>query len=424
MKRDSRVTWTLSACTALALFGDATMYAVLPSEYAALSIGAAAVGWMLSVNRLVRLPLNFASGWLGDRAGPKVPYVCGILLGVISTAGYGLVQGFWPLLTLRALWGVAWALIVVSAYGMILDVSSPATRARLTGTYAPFSFFGGALGAMLGGYLVDSAGFRTAMQAMGGCTALGFLGALSLPRTRSAPAREVGHPGIGQMSPPAVWAWCRRVWDDMLRLDRRLFLILLLNFAHRFFFAGVLYATIGRFLLDVFGDAISLNSRAVGVASLAGMIIFVRNLVTILVGPALGHVSDRRQDRTSLLVVGEAVGAAGLGFFALGRSLTGVVVGVLLTAVAYGIIPPLLMAWLGDITPSSRRGAAVGGYQTMGDLGSGLAPVLAYALLEVLDIRTVYLSSAVCLLLAVPLIVWSRSRRARPTLSQATEDPE
>ena len=37
MRRDTRVTWTLAVCTALALFGDATMYAVLPSQYDTLS---------------------------------------------------------------------------------------------------------------------------------------------------------------------------------------------------------------------------------------------------------------------------------------------------------------------------------------------------------------------------------------------------
>lgn len=52
----------------------------------------AAVGWLLSVNRLVRLPLNVLSGWLADRVGPKTPYVTGIALGVASTAGYGLAH--------------------------------------------------------------------------------------------------------------------------------------------------------------------------------------------------------------------------------------------------------------------------------------------------------------------------------------------
>jgi MFS family permease len=103
MEHDTRVAWILAGCTALALFGDSTLYAVLPSQHEQAGVTLAAVGWLLSVNRLVRIPLNVFSGWLADRVGPKAPYVVGIALGVVSTAGYGLVSGFWPLMALRAL---------------------------------------------------------------------------------------------------------------------------------------------------------------------------------------------------------------------------------------------------------------------------------------------------------------------------------
>ncbi len=424
MKRADRVTWTLTACTALALFGDATLYAVLPSEHADVGIAAAAVGWMLSINRLVRLPLNAMSGWLGDRVGPRGPYIVGLLLGVISTAGYAFVRGFWPLFVLRALWGVAWALIVVSAYGMILGVSTSETRGRLTGTYASFSFFGGAVGAMLGGYLVDVRGWVTTMQVLGACSLAGLLLAFTLPRTPARTQRAVGQPLRNTSTALSITRAAQKARDVIRRLDSRYYVILLVNFTHRALFAGVLYATLGRYLLDVYGDPIALGSRVIGVASLAGILSFVRNLVTVVVGPGLGHVSDRLQDRATLLSAGAIAGACGLGLFAIGESLVVVMVGVLLTAIAYGIMPPLLMAWLGDITPTTRHSSAVSAYQTMGDLGSGLAPILVYWLLEALSIRTVYLISAGCLLLAVPFITRMRALERRRASRLATPDAD
>ena len=51
-----RVIWTLTGSTALSLLGDATFYAVLPTSYAAVGVTAMQVGWLLSINRLARIP--------------------------------------------------------------------------------------------------------------------------------------------------------------------------------------------------------------------------------------------------------------------------------------------------------------------------------------------------------------------------------
>ncbi len=414
MRRDARVTWTLSVCTGLALFGDATMYAVLPSQYASLGIAAVQVGWLLSINRLVRPPLNFCSGWLSDRVGRRGPYVVGIAIGALSTAGYGLVHGFWPLLALRALWGVAWALVAVAAYAMILDVSDESTRGRLTGTYASFSFLGGAVGPLLGGFLADALGFRDALLILGGCSAGGCALALTLPQTRgrterahaARPLRAAGEAG-GR-------------WRAMMRLavgmDRRLWLITGLNLIHRFFFAGVVSATFGRYLLNAFGADIPVGSIVVGVAGLTGLLVFLRNLVTVAVGPTLGYLSDRLRDRPAILVVGELAGVLGLAAFAASHTVAVVVLGVALEALANAVVPPLLVAWMGDLSDARSRGTLVGAFQTMGDVGSGLAPVLAYPLLDAYGARPVYAASAGLVALTIPLLVayGRRSRAARP----------
>jgi len=265
-----RITWILTVSTALALFGDATLYAVLPSHYAALAITTLHVGWLLSVNRLVRIPLNMMSGWLSDRVGPKLPFTAGMALGVLSTAGYSLCRGFWPLLAFRAMWGVAWTLIVVAAYGMILDVSTETTRGRLTGLYASLSFFGGALGQLLGGTLVDSLGFSGGMGILAGCTLLGLVVALALPSQRGPAVVAIPRP----VTPTRILAVrLQGLIEGLKRSDVRLRVIGALNFAHRFFFAGVFYATFGHYLLHRVGETARLGYLTVGVASLtAGLV--------------------------------------------------------------------------------------------------------------------------------------------------------
>jgi MFS family permease len=401
-----RVTWVLTLCTALSLLGDSTLYAVLPSHYAVVGVSAVQVGWLLSMNRLVRPPLNMISGWLSQRLGPRTPYIIGLGVGALSTVGYGLFRGFWPLLAMRALWGVAWALLAVSAYGLVLDVSVEATRGRLTGVYASFSYFGGAVGAMLGGFLVDSLSFPRAMLILGGLSSVAWLTALALLRPHQAPART---------RPPTRAEPTLRVrlraWRVALRnMDARLWLILMLSFAHRFLFAGVFYSTFGLYLHNALGDTARIGSLVIGIASLTATLLFLRNVVSVLVGPTLGILSDLLGDRTQVLIVGEVLGMVALACLAVGGSPWLIGLGVLFTAVAYGMVPPMLLSWMGDLTHTGKRGATVGGYQTMGDLGSGLGPLVAYALAAVWGLQTVYGLSALLLGLTVPLIL--RVRRA------------
>jgi MFS family permease len=409
----SRVVWTLTACTALALLGDSTIYAVLPAYHEALGVTALQLGWLLSANRLVRPPLNMLSGWLTQRWGHRLPYVAGVGIGAASTLGYGLLRGFWPLLALRALWGVGWALLAVSAHGLVLEVSTRETRGRLAGIYSPFSFFGGALGAMAGGFLADSLGFSPAMVVLGAFSVFGCLGALTLPRHEPGVFKarpDAQHPSHPPPAPRVNAAmWLRR----LAGMDGRLWLILGLNFGHRFFFAGVFYSTIGLYLVRVVGSELRLGAIAVGVASLTATLLFARNVISVLAGPSLGYLSDVLGDRTRMLLLGEALGVAGLACFAAGEAIWLVGLGVVLAALAYGVIPPMLVSWMGDLTRPGERGIMVGGYQTMGDIGSGLGPLVAYALVALVGVRPMYTMAAIALSLTIPLILWARRQSAR-----------
>lgn len=392
-----RVIWTLTGCTALALLGDATLYAVLPTSYASVGVTAMQVGWLLSINRLARIPFNLLSGSLCRRWGGRWPYIVGVGMGALSTAGYALVEGFAPLLALRALWGVSWALLVVSANTLVLQVSSEAERGRNSGIYTPYSFFGGALGAILGGALVDRLGFRPAMLILGGLTTVGCLWALTLPA----------------LPPPAVTSQrlvSRWRWHSLRQADRRLLLALAVIFAHRLFFAGVFYSTFGYYLQARLPQGVLLGSLLLAGATLTLLMLWIKDLVTITAGPTLGRLSDRLQDRPLVLMLSLLSGTGGLVILALAQGIGWVVVAVALVAIAYGMLPSLLVAWLGDFTAPQERSTSLGIFQAVGDLGSGLGPLFAYRLVESIDIGFVYALSAVLLASLVPPVLWARRR--------------
>ena len=190
-----RVLFPLGLAVCLSLFGDLTLYAVLPSEREAVGLSLAAVGVMLGANRLIRIPGNPLVGALFDRFGRRRLFLLGMVLGVASTLGYGMVTGVLPFLAMRILWGIAWTLINIGGITMVHDISTPQNRGRLAGTYNAWMLAGFAIGPLLGGLLVDSIGFRATMLIYAAAAAGGLAyAALALPETHvagDAPPRQI-----------------------------------------------------------------------------------------------------------------------------------------------------------------------------------------------------------------------------------------
>jgi len=260
------------------------------------------------------------------------------------------------------------------------------------------------------------------MLMLGALSAVAVVPALWLPRharssaghARLAPAD--GEPALSLRRRAALWM------EGLKGLDTRLWLILSLNFVERLFFAGVFYGTLGFYLKEALPGGLRLGTLLIGVASLTGVLLFARNGLSVLSGPALGYLSDRLGDRTRVLMLGEAFGVAGLLCLGAGAHPALVILAVILTALANGVVSPMLMSWMGDLTLRGGRGPLVGAYQTMGDLGSGLGPLIAYPLMAALGTRPVYLLCAALLSLTVPLILWARRAQSMDHGRQQTMD--
>jgi MFS family permease len=380
-----RILLPLGLAVALSLPGDQTLYAVLPTQTATVGISVGAVGVLLSANRLIRIPGNPLAGLLYDRLGRRRLFLFGLLLGTISTALYGAAHGFWPLLGGRLLWGVAWSLINVGGYTMMLDVSSDADRGRWIGLYQVSYLLGLFFSPMLGGFLSDTLGFQPALFVCAAITGMGFLVAFfTLPETRGTGERAERDPDRGTTSVKAM----RR------RLDRRILVAAYLYWVTFFAGSGVLMSTISLYLRQRFGEGVWLGGVALGVASLGGMMLALRSLLAMLAGPMAGYLSDRRGDRWPVVHGGVLLGAVGFLILACGTDLWLIVAGVALVALSSGALLAALAALVGDATTASRQGRAIGGLATAGDLGSASGPLLAYALIPVIDLRWVYLMCA------------------------------
>lgn len=375
----------VAASISLALLGDQMLYVVLPGQPQVAGIGIASLGVILGVNRFIRLGANGMSGVLSDRLGRRSPFLLGMLLALLSTAGYLLTSGFWPLLVARLVWGVAFALISVSGLSIALDVATAADRGRTVGLYLSLVQCGTLLGLVLSGLLVDRIGYRATLAVYVPLTALGCLVAwLTLHET--APGRA----GRGTSSAPrASGSAIGRALD----LDRRLIVPAYASFTSYFAGSGILMATLGMYLRQV----ASAGGVLMAVATLTGLLLASRRLAGMVMSPLAGYLSDRTGSRRMVAVVGTLTILAGFLVFVLApRGLGAVVIGVALTAIGEGVLHPSLAAWVGDATPEHRRGVMMGALATVNDLGAAIGPVVGYALAAALDLDAAY---ALCLAL-------------------------
>jgi len=402
-RRQLQLLVPLGVAISLSLPGDQTLYAVLPTQAGEVGISLGMVGVLLGVNRAIRIPGNPIAGLLYDRGGRRPLFLLGLLLGVLSTVSYAFARGFGIWLAGRLLWGMAWSLINVGGLTMVLDVTGDHDRGRVTGLYQLSYLLGLAFSPVLGGLLTDALGFHPALLVGAAITGGGLIIALlSLPETRATPPAAADRPTgrlvrASGVSESAWRAGIQRIRAFLLILrgsDRRL---LAVNYIYLMtFFAGngVVMSTISLYLKQLFGDELVIGEAVVGVASMGGALLAVRSLVGMAAGPLSGYLSDRLGDRWLIVQAGIGLGGAGFGVLIVGGSIWSVSVGVGLIAASTGALLTTLAALVGDLAAAERQGQAIGGLATSGDIGSAAGPLLAYALLALLDLRWVYLLCA------------------------------
>ncbi len=186
-ERASRQVIVISLITAACLIGDSMLYIVLPICFAQAGLSSLwEVGIILSVNRLVRLPLNPIVGWLYRHISDRTGIFIATVLATITTFSYAFADGFAVWLLLRCLWGIAWTLLRLGGFYCILNVSSDDNRGYFMGLYNGLYRIGSLAGMLLGGIFADWLGFSVTCMLFGACTAVTIvLGLIYVPRGNS-----------------------------------------------------------------------------------------------------------------------------------------------------------------------------------------------------------------------------------------------
>lgn len=392
--RPARMVSTVASAVALCILGDSLLYAVLPLEAARLGIPLSLVGVLLSANRLVRLATNGLASTLFERWGPYRAFLLACVVGLISTALYGLSQGFLLFLAARLLWGTAWSALRQGGYQAVWSGDST-NRGRLTGLLWGIVRLGSAVAVLGGGFLYDRVGFSTTILIVTTVTAL----AIPVAYAFTWPA-QVARPAHPQ---PQTGRWQRWFVDVRTALAEPPHRWLVLAGGMQLLLSSVVIATSSLLLARMAGSEAAISW--LGVATVTGLLQGARWLSDITVGPALGYVSDRigQANLAALLVtlslasiVGLMLLPAGLAIFCL----------LLVLLCDCGLSVALSAAASGMALTTQRPHLFVGVYTTATDLGSALGPLFALSVGQAIGFTTLYVMVSVLSLTAIYRYWW------------------
>ncbi|WP_165972298.1 MFS transporter [Paenibacillus piri] len=449
----------LAWVTAICLLGDSMYYIVLPLYWRQFGLDSLwQVGFLLSINRFVRLPLNPLMGWLYSRISKRAGVMLAVVLACLTTIGYGCLSGFAALLVARALWGAAWSLLRIGGYLTVLETSTGHNRGKLLGSYNGIIAFGSLIGMLAGGLLADAIGARPVALLLGAVSIAGIpyawkyvpgatgnrdpgasvQGSSAGPGPSGTGGREDqrGAAGAGAPDVPAPNAGSQdavsamkadggsrnaasaaaapvqynqgkgsrsRSWTEGLMAMRpSAWLVLASGTGMAIVFYGAYLATLSAVIeahLPGPNGTITLLGVTLGAASAAGIVQAVRWAWSPYLSPRIGAWSDGPLGRKPLYAASLVVAAAALALLPLKLPFAAWLALLLLAQLANTAIVTLSDALAADEATGPSRVAYMTTYTTVVDVGAAIGPLLGFALLDRIGLVGLYGACAALLLL-------------------------
>jgi len=420
------------AVIGLCIVGDSLMYTILPLEAENLGFDLWMVGLLLSANRLIRLGSNSIASAVFERWGEANPFIFSAILGLLSTALYGINAGFIVFLLARILWGIAWSGLRQGGYQALWSAPD-LSKGRLTGLLWGLIRAGSAFAAFMGGFFYDRFGYGATIALMVGVTGLALPLVLSIRwpveangaatksqkgRASSGPERAAKvHPSESLSSSTAVQGWYQNFVGKYLRewratlvkpSDKRLVAAGFCTLLHSSIVIATTALFIQKHLISGSDGGESTIAGGIGVGTAAGTVLAVRWISGLFIGPALGFVSDKiGQPMTALLLSFIQLVAIAA---AVVLPASGALIGLLIVMIANGGLFVVLNAAVSVVAPKTAYPHRfVGIFTTANDFGSAIGPLLALPLAGVLGIPLIYMSIGLLLQLVVGAY-WLASR--------------
>src|SRR5260363_7819 len=279
----------------------------------------------------------------------------------LCTLGYATLAGFWGLLMARLLWGVSFAALNISRQALI--TAEPAGASRRSGRSQSIVAVGPLLGLLGGAFLSQWLGPRAVFFLLTAVALLGLLFALQLP---------AGAVGPYPKSPKKFrWPKPLHLWSFVqgLALD-------------------------GFFTTSL--SVLSAQALPENAALAAGAVMALRYLGNIVLSPLGGYMAGRWGAENQLLGLSFAAAIAMLGI-----GLEWLWISAVAVVILRSLVIPMVSLIVAMQNPGPARVEALAACTVWRDLGAGIGPMLAGALLPIGSNLILYTGAAAMIAVSV-----------------------
>lgn len=300
-------------------------------------------------------------GRWSDRWGPRRFIIAGGALMSATPVFYILTSAVPPLLGVRLLHGIAYAMAGTAAMSLIAETAPAARRGEAMGFFGMSGNAAMAAGPAVGVYTLQVSSFSVLFMVSAAVAAVSLV--LSIGVRQPARATANGHASSQ---------------TGVLVADSRV----LFPAAVQFLFS-LTYGAIISFL-PLYAGLRGIDNPGVFFTAFAIVVMALRGFA--------GQLSDR-YGRAAAIVPGMACAAIGLGVLSFAADIMTFVSAAVLYGLAFALVQPALTAFAVDRVDPRSRGAATGTFLAALDLGAGLGSIVWGYLVQATGYEALYLAS-------------------------------
>ena len=155
--------WVVAATvlgSSMAMLDSTVVNVALPTIGKDLHTSLAGLQWTVTAYTLTLAGLILLGGALGDRFGRRRVFLTGVIWFALASALCGAAPDIDVLIGARALQGIGGALLTPGSLAIIQSTFAADDRPRAIGAWSGLGGVAGAIGPLLGGWLVGAAGWR------------------------------------------------------------------------------------------------------------------------------------------------------------------------------------------------------------------------------------------------------------------------
>jgi len=152
---------TTILASSLAFIDGSVVNVALPAIERGLAAGGGGLSWVVNGYTLPLSALLLIGGAAGDVFGKRRLLIAGIALFALASALCALAPTLALLIMGRVVQGIGAALLMPNSLAILGSAFRGEARGRAVGTWAAIGAAAGAVGPILGGYLIDFVGWRT-----------------------------------------------------------------------------------------------------------------------------------------------------------------------------------------------------------------------------------------------------------------------